>query len=114
MRSFLPIFAFMAPLVACGGGDRDAGTLVFKSLGTLQCASGGVSLAVLQDQLAAANVQAVSAACGTDGLVHTASCGSSDGKIGIFEIAPTQARAAAAAGFTPLNTLPSAKATPCA
>lgn len=114
MRSFIPAFIVLATLVACGGGEDEAGTKVFKSMGSLQCSGGGVSLAALQGQLVALNVQVNSAACGTDGVAHPATCGATDGKIGIFEVSSAQTAAAAAAGFAPLSTLPSAKTIPCA
>jgi hypothetical protein len=115
VRIAILTLAVLASLTACGGGgDEEAGSKVFKSMGSLQCSGGGVSLAALQAQLAAANVQARSAACGTEGLANSTVCGSPDGRIGIFEISPTQAGAAAAAGFMPLSTLPSAKTIPCA
>lgn len=114
MRLFIPVLAVAATLAACGGGgDAEEGTKVFKSMGALQCGSPGLSLAALQAQLAAANVQVRSAACGMDGRSVAAVCGAPDGKIGIFEIAPAQAGLAATAGFTPLSTLPAAKTVPC-
>ena len=114
MRMLVPTLAVLASLSACGGGDDDeANNKVFKSMGSVQCSGGGVSLAALQAQLTAANVQTLSAACGTDGLAQPTVCGASDGRIGIFEISSSQASAAAAAGFTPLSTLPAAKTIPC-
>lgn len=114
MRLTVLTLAVLASLTACGGGSDDgAANKVFKSLGSRQCSGGGVSLAVLQAELAAANVQVASAACGTTGQALPTVCGGTDGKIGIFEISPTQAGAAAAAGFAPLSTEPSAKIVPC-
>jgi len=114
MRLLLLALAVSASLTACGGGGGDeSGSKVFKSMGSLQCSGGGVSLSTLQAQLVAANVQPRSAACGTDGVASAAVCGSPDGRIGIFEIAPTQLAAAAAAGFSPLSNLPAAKTVPC-
>jgi len=115
MRIAVLILAALASLTACGGGDDgEANTQVFKSMGSVQCSGGGVSLAVLQAQLTAANVQVRSSACGTNGMATTATCGGGDGRIGIFEISPDQAGAAAAAGFAPLSTVPTAKTIPCA
>jgi len=115
MRIVVLALAVLTSLTACGGGEADeAGSKVFKSMGSLQCSGGGVSLATLQAQLAAANVQVHAAACGTEGLATATVCGGSDGKIGIFEISPAQAGAAAAAGFAPMSTVPAAKTVPCA
>lgn len=114
MRIFIAL-AVLASLAACGGGDdATSGTRVIKSLGSLQCSGGGVTLAALQGQLTAANVKVGSATCGTDGLAGPTVCGSPDGKIGIFEISAEQAGAAASAGFVPITSVPTAKAFPCA
>ena len=114
MRIVVLTLAVLASLTACGGGeDEESSSKVFKSMGSLQCSGGGLSLAALQAQLTAASVQVSAAACGTNGLASAAVCGSPDGRIGIFEISPAQAGAAAAAGFAPLSTLPAAKAIPC-
>jgi len=113
MRILLPALAVVASLTACGGSGDDDGIKVFKTMGSLQCTGGGVSLAALQGQLTAANVQVRFAECGTDGRPTPTVCGSPDGKIGIFEISPAQSAAASAAGFAPLSTLPGAKTAPC-
>ncbi len=115
MRVLVPTLAVLTSLSACGGGgeDEEASSQVFKTMGSLQCTGGGVSLSDLQAQLTAANVQVRSAACGTDGMFPPAVCGASDTRIGIFEISPSQAEAAAAAGFKPLSTAPKARIIPC-
>ena len=114
MRIVVLALAVLATLSACGGGeDEESGSQVFKAMGSLQCGGGGVSLTGLQAQLAAANVQVRSAACGTNGLATATVCGAPDGRIGIFEISPAQAGAAAAAGFAPLSTEPKATIIPC-
>ncbi len=114
MRILVLTLAALASLTACGGGEgEEASSQVFKTMGSLQCSGGGVSLSALQAQLTAANVQVRSAACGTDGAFPPAVCGAPDGRIGIFEISPAQAEAAAAAGFKPLSTAPTAKMIAC-
>lgn len=115
MRIVLSSVVVLATLAACGGGSGsdDPGIKVFKSMGTLQCNGGGVTLAAMQAQLTSANVQVGSAACGTSGLAVPATCGTPDGKIGIFEISSAHAGAAATAGFANLTTLPLAKTIPC-
>ena len=110
----LAVLASLATLTACGGGDDDEpDSKVFKSMGSLQCSGGGLSLTTLQAQLTAAKVQVRSGACGTDGLATATVCGSPDGRIAIFEISSAQAEAASALGFAPLSTLPTAKTIPC-
>lgn len=113
MRIVLTL-AVLASLSACGGGEEaQSSSIVFKSMGSLQCSGGGLSLAALQAQLAAGKVEVRSAACGTDGLATATVCGSPDGRIGIFEISSAQAAAAATAGFMPLSNLPTARTIPC-
>jgi hypothetical protein len=113
MRLIFPTLLVLTELAACDGSDdSDTSIKVFKSMGTQQC-SAGVPLSVLQGQLAAANVQVSASACGTDGMANPTVCGTPDGKIGIFDISSNQASAAAAAGFTPLSSLPGAKTVPC-
>jgi hypothetical protein len=109
----LAVLASPALLTACGGNDEEPGSKVFKSMGSLQCSGGGLSLTTLQAQLTAANVQVRSGACGTTGLATATVCGSPDGRIAIFEISPAQAEAAGAVGFAPLSTVPTAKTIPC-
>lgn len=112
MRILVLTLAVLASLTACGGGDDDAIT-VFKSMDSRQCVGGGLSLATLQGQLTTANVEVRSAACGTSGTMVPTACGAWDGKIGVFEIPAAQVGAAAAAGFEPLSTMPTAKVTSC-
>lgn len=112
---FSSALAAVALLSACGAGEGEPGsrTSVFKAFNSVQCSNDGVTLAVLQGQLAAAKVQVHGAACGNDGMVHAAVCGVAAGGIGIFDIPADQVGAAATAGFARLDTLPSAKVVPC-
>jgi hypothetical protein len=114
---FSSALAAVTLLSACGAGEGAPGsrTSVFKSMNSAQCGSSdSATLAVLKGQLAAANVQVHSSACGADGLVHAAVCGVAGGGIGIFDIPADQAAAAATAGFARLDTLPTAKVVACA
>ncbi len=78
---------------------------VYTSIGSLQCQGGGVSLTTLQFRLEKAGIRVTAATYGNDGLMRIAVCGASDGKIGIFDISPTQAETARSLGFLPLSEL---------
>jgi hypothetical protein len=116
MRIFVTMSMALAALSACGGGDSadDGSVSVYKYNGTVQCASGGLTLAQMQGQLSAASVQVRASACGTDGTVQPEVCGAPDSRIGIFQIPAAQVSAAAAAGFAPLRSKPGAKTVSCA
>ena len=131
--TIMGLLMFSAALPGCGGGrsavalptaaangaveaDSNAlsrGVTLYKSFGSVQCTGGGVSFEAMQQQLAAAGIQVLSANCGTDGRMHLAVCGAGDGRIGIFEVPATQAEAALARGFAPLTTLPGATTGAC-
>jgi hypothetical protein len=103
---------------ASGAGEADSnalsrGVTLYKSFGSVQCTGGGVSLEAMQQQLAAAGIQVLSASCGTDGRMYIAVCGAGDGRVGIFEVPATQAEAASALGFAPLSVLPGATKGAC-
>ena len=66
---------------------------IYQDAGSTQCQDDGLSLAQMQKQLEAAEIPFTDAACGTDGRMYTAMCGSPDGKIGLFQIARQAARA---------------------
>ena len=101
-------------VAACGGGDEAGGPVsVAKSLGSVQCAGGGITLPEMQSQLTGAGVQVLAASCGNDGVGHPAVCGASDGAIGIFDIPASQQAAAQALAFAPLSTLPHATREAC-
>lgn len=87
---------------------------IYKSLGSAQCQpSSGVSMAVLQRQLEAADVKILSSSCGSNGRIYPAMCGAPDGRIAIFEIPPAQLSKTTALGFAPLSDLPDATRTAC-
>lgn len=103
--------ALMLALVlgGCGRPD-DASRLtvrVFTYAGSTHCSSAsGSSLAQMAAPLKDAGVQIVSAACGKDGLLHTAKCGANDGRIGVFEIAVSDAKKADSLNYAKAGTLP--------
>lgn len=102
-----------AALAGCGGGDDMTIVSVAKSLGSVQCAGGGQSLAALEGQLRDVGVGVVAGTCGHDGIVRPAVCGASDGRIAIVDIDADQLPAASSLGFVPLDNLPFAQRAPC-
>ena len=105
---------FALATTACGGGRDTAATVsIYKSLGSLQCTGGGLTVSALQFQLAAAGIQAIAASCGLDGNVYPAICGASDGHIGIFNVPPQDVQLAVTLGFAALSTLPAAVPQAC-
>jgi len=100
-------------LPACAQPPAAGSTRVFKSVGSLQCSGGGTPLPELARQLTDAGVSVSASSCGTDGRMHAARCGGSDGRIAIFEIPAAAAPAAEKLGFAALTKLPEAQATTC-
>lgn len=100
-------------LAGCGGGLKDPGLRYYKALGSVQCDNGGTSAAQLEHDLVTAGITVARTSCGQDGMLRSAVCGAPDGRIAIFEIAPSQATAASALGLQPLSTLPDAVEVPC-
>lgn len=86
-------------------------TSVFKPLGSLQCSGGGQTAQALGRALADAGVPVLATRCGSDGRMYPAMCGAADGRVGIFDIAASDAAAAAKLGFRPLG--PDAQVRPC-
>lgn len=84
---------------------------VFKPLGSLQCSGGGQTAQALARSLADAGVPVLATRCGSDGRMYPAVCGAADGRIGIFDIAASDAAAAAKLGFRALG--PEAQTRPC-
>jgi hypothetical protein len=116
-NTLLACLATAACLSACGGGDdTDTSTTtvtLYKHAGAVQCGSSGLSLSSMERELVEARVRVVSASCGSDGMIYPAICGSTDGRIGIFEIATSHRQAASARGFLLLSDKPTAISVPC-
>lgn len=93
--------------------DPPKGVKVYKYLGSVQCSGGGTSPTEMEQMLTTAAIDVASATCGVDGNMYAAMCGAPDGRIGIFEIAPGDLKAATALGFLPLSGLPDANEAPC-
>ena len=86
---------------------------VYKYQGSRQCENSGVPLAEMQRQLQSMRIPVVNSACGMDGRMYPAVCGSSDGKINILSIPSDAVQAAMSQGFFLLNDLPGAQRTNC-
>ena len=96
-------------LGGCGRGDDESRSTVrvFTYAGSTHCSpASGSSLAEMAAPLKDAGVQVVRAACGKDGLLHTAKCGANDGRIGVFEIAVKDAKKADSLNYAKAGTLP--------
>ena len=87
---------------------------IYQDAGSTQCQEDGQSLEQMERQLTDADIPFSAAACGTDGKMYTAMCGSPDGKIGLFEIAPEHLQQARALGFEARANVPDAAETECA
>jgi hypothetical protein len=115
---FAACVAFMLALAASAcvttnHAEMHATVRVFKYTGSVQCVGGGIDLPAMARQLTDAGLQVLSSACGTDGLMRAAVCGTSDGRIGIFELSANDAQAASKLGFMPLSELREARIVPC-
>lgn len=116
MQNPLLILASVAVLVACGGSDGKSSAItsgVYKYAGSVQCETGGLSLADGQRQLNDAGIEVLAAYCGSDGMLYPAVCGGADGRIRIYEVPNAQAQAASAVGFSSMSRLPSAARDGC-
>lgn len=104
-----------ALLAACAAEPAVSGPAVkmARPLGSLQCTGGGTTPEALQRELAAKGVKARAPSCATDGRMHAAMCGASDGRLGVLEVDAADRAAAEAAGFKPLEQWRGAAAVPC-
>ncbi len=102
-------------LAACASEPAVSGPAVkmARPLGSLQCTGGGTTPEALQRELAAKGVKARAPSCATDGRMHAAMCGASDGRLGVLEVDAADQAAAEAAGFKPLEQWRGAVAVPC-
>lgn len=116
MRIFSACLVVFATLAGCGAVESkspNASVSLYKYVGSVQCAGGGMSLQAMERQLTNAGIPVLTSACGTDGRIYAAVCGAADGRIGIFEIPATQVQAASALGFVPLRSLRDATKVAC-
>jgi hypothetical protein len=119
MKKLITGVLVASTVVACGGGGGGGEpaaivtVAVFRTLGSTQCQGGGTTAATLQNALINAGVEVVAASCGLDGVFRAPVCGTSDGKIGVFDVATEHLSIATALGFSLLTTLPNAQRQPC-
>ena len=111
LKAFPTMQALMLALVlgGCGPTQDTAGSTlrVFTYAGSFHCSpASGSTLAEMGAPLKDAGVHVVSAVCGKDGLLHTAKCGTNDGRIGIFEIPVKDAKKADSLNYVKAGTLP--------
>jgi hypothetical protein len=114
MHTRLPLHAaslLLALATSACASAPGATVTVFKPLGSKQCSGGGQTVPELARALTDAGVPVLAQRCGSDGRMYPAMCGAADGRIGAFDIAASQAEAAARLGFRPLG--PDARVQPC-
>lgn len=78
---------------------------VYKSDGSLQCASGGVSLEDMRKQLIEKGIDVICSQKGNTGMMYAAVCGGETGKINIYEIHSQHLRGAENIGFKSVKEL---------
>jgi hypothetical protein len=103
----LAMVAAVLAISSCGGGEApDPSTLVYQPTGSLQCVGGGKSLEEIMGILRGAGVPVRDGFCASDGLGHTAACGTADGSIAVLEIPQSQSQLALGLGFNSVIGLP--------
>ena len=96
------------------GATTEPSAKVFKSRGATQCEpTSGTPPEMMGKELEKAGITVISIACGQDGRMYAALCGSPDGKINIFEIPERKIPQASTLGFAKLSSLHDAKERPC-
>lgn len=93
--------------------EKGAAVSLYQYAGSRQCERGGKTIDALRQELAAAGVQAHSAACGNDGRMYAQACGGPDGRLLIVQVPQSQAAAAQRLGLRPLRELPDAAPAAC-
>lgn len=86
---------------------------IYLDSGSTQCQDDGMTLEEMQQLLVDADIPFSEASCGTDGNMYTAMCGSPDGRIGMFQIAPEHLQLSRALGFEALANVPDASSVDC-
>ncbi len=97
MRTFLAgVLLAISGCTQAGLTTLDGEVGIYLDSGSTQCQNDGMSLDEMQQLLVDVDIPFSDATCGRDGNMYTAMCGSPDGSIGMFQIAPEnlqQARA---------------------
>lgn len=96
-----------------GSTTLDGEVGIYLDSGSTQCQDDGMNLEEMQQLLVDADIPFSAATCGTDGNMYTAMCGSPDGRIGIFQIAPEHLQQSRALGFEALANVPDASPVDC-
>lgn len=116
MHARMVLAGSLLALTGCteaGPTTLDGTVGIYQDAGSTQCQDDGLSLDQMKQQLEDAGIPFTNAACGTDGRMYSAMCGSPDGKIGLFEIAPEHLQQARALGFEARAKVPDATRVPC-
>ena len=115
MRILVFLFVALGLLTANAQENPSAQTVkVIKSRGAMQCEPDtGTPPEVMRKELEQAGIAVESVACGTDGKIRAAMCGTPEGVLNIFEIPAAKLAHAARLKFEKLGTLPDAREVPC-
>jgi hypothetical protein len=115
MRTLLAgVLLGVAGCTQAGLTSLDGEVEIYLDSGSTQCQDDGLSLEEMQQLLIDVEIPFSDASCGTDGNMYTAMCGSPDGSIGMFQIAPQHLQQARALGFEALAKVPNASRVDCA
>lgn len=95
-------------------GDSDISiSKIYKSDGSIQCESNGISLETMKQGLVSANITVHCSQKGNDGLVRASVCGNSTGKINIYLINTNDISKSNDLEFQSIEELSEYQDTPC-
>ncbi len=102
-----------ALLAACGGSGTPPLTDIYKSDGSTQCESDGVTVAEMQRELVNAGIDVICGRKADDGRAYCAACGCPTGRINVYTIHAQNLADAEDLGFAPVSALENYRDTPC-
>lgn len=116
MKYYIQICMLSALLSGCYSDNKSRSSIepvksvsdvikVYKSDGSLQCASGGVSLEDMRKQLVEKGIDVICSQEGNTGMMYAAVCGGGTGKINIYKIHSQNLQDAENIGFRSVKEL---------